>query len=163
MPLVCPQRAGKRAAESLVAVFTNWIANCEAPARLWPAPATWVPTTNGDIPLLLLNNRSGPAAPAPIGGLTAAELSKWHGSSSLFRRLYNNETCDKLAAYQGYVLKRRADQARPAVGLAEELYAREHGGQYPNSPQDLLGRYLNVLPGDVPQPAGQRASQAVAA
>jgi hypothetical protein len=136
-------------------VFTHWIANCDVPSSLWPNQSTWTPIGNGGFPLLLLSIPGSSGAPAAPEGLTAVELSKWHDSTLLFRRLFNNDTCYKLASYQSYVIKRRADQASLIVSLAEELYAKEHGGQYPSSPQDLVGRYLKRLPEDDLDSAGK--------
>lgn len=140
-------------------VFTNWIANCEMPSALWPNPATWAASGNRNVPLMLLTSSGGTGVPGPVGGLTAAELSNWHDSTLLFRRHYSNETCHKLASYQAYVIKRRADQVSLVLTLAEELYAKEHGGQYPGSPSDLVGRYLKALPDDSPSSVGNSAGQ----
>jgi hypothetical protein len=95
---------------------------------------------------LLLNSASGLGAPAPLEGLTPAELSDWFDSTLLFRRLFNDELRYKLASYQSYVIRWRADHAGLIDSLAEQLYAREHSGHLPSSPHDLVGPYLKALP-----------------
>jgi hypothetical protein len=140
-------------------VFTNWIAYCEGPSSLWPPSGRWAPISNGGVPLLLLNGRGGSGAPAPLAGLTATELSEWHDSTLLFRRLYNSDTWKKVDSYYSFVMRRRADRARLIVSLAEQLYAREHGGQLPRSPRDLVGPYLKTLPLDDLDPAERESER----
>jgi len=129
-------------------VFANWIANCERPSSLWPSSPTWAPINSGGTPLFLLNHRGVSGAPAPLEGLTAAELSKWYDSTPFLRRLLNKTLLIKLDSYQLYVVWRRADQAKLILNLAEQLYAREHGGQLPASPKDLVGPYFSTLPAE---------------
>ena len=127
-------------------VFANLIAGCEEPSSLWSSSATWAPISAGGAPLLLYTSPGGSVAPTPVEGLTAPELCNWYASTLLFRRLYNNNLCHKLSAYDSYMVRRRADHARLIVNLAKELYAREHGGHRPTSSRDLLGPYLKALP-----------------
>ncbi len=127
-------------------VFANWTARCEEPSSLWSSSTAPAPISPGGTPLLLLNSASGLGAPTPLEGLTPADLSDWYDSTLLFRRLFNNELRYKLASYQSYVIRRRADHAGLIVRLAEQLYAREHGGHLPTSPQELVGPYIKALP-----------------
>ncbi len=132
-------------------VFDNWIASCEQPASIWPVGMSWRPIRDGGMALVLLDCAGPWDTPTESAGLTAADLSKHFDSALLFRRLYNEDLCFKLTAYYSYVLTRRADTAKLILTLAEELYAREHAGKYPASPEELVGPYLKALPeGSIP-------------
>jgi hypothetical protein len=129
-------------------VFDNWIASCEQPASIWPVGMSWKPIRDGGMALVMLDCAGPWDTPSGSAGLTAADLSKHFESALLFRRLYNEDLCFKLTAYYSYVLTRRADHTKLLLMLAEELYAREHGGKYPASPKELVGPYLKALPDD---------------
>ena len=124
-------------------VFANWIACCDESSSQWSSSTTGAPISRRTS-LLLLTSRNDSEAPAPLEGLTATELSEWFDSTLLFRRLFRNELRHKLASYHRYAITRRADRAWLIVRLAEQLYAREHGGHLPDSPRDLVGPYLKA-------------------
>jgi len=75
-------------------------------------------------------------------------MSKWYDSTPFLRRLLNKTLLIKLDSYQLYVVWQRADHAKLILNLAAQLYTREHGGQVPASPKDLVGPYLRTLPDD---------------
>jgi hypothetical protein len=59
-----------------------------------------------------------------------------------------DDLCHKLSSYYRYVVTRPVAHTRLLVALAGELYARDHKGQYPTAPQELVGSYLKALPSD---------------
>ena len=126
--------------------FKNWITLCERPCTLWPRGTSWSPIAQGGTPLLLLNDAGSLGTPADVAGLTATDLGKWFDSTLFFRRQYNDDLSWKVGSYNSYVVTRLADQSRLIVDLANEMYARDHGGQYPTSAKELVGPYLKSLP-----------------
>jgi hypothetical protein len=118
-------------------VYANWLAHCERPASRWRSGT-----------LLLLNVGGGTGAPATPLGLSPADLSQWYDSTLFLRHLLNNAVHGGVDSYQSYLVRRSTNQAKLILTLAEQLYAREHGGRLPASPRDLVGPYLRTLPED---------------
>ncbi len=76
---------------------------------------------------MLLNDARALSAPSSVKGLTAAELNDWYQSTLLFRRVFNNNLCRKLASLRTFMLEARVDHARLIDSVAEALSERERG------------------------------------
>ena len=137
--------------------FANWVANCERTSALWPKPAPMPPGQKGP-ELFLLNDPEAPGPPAPIKGVSAAEVDEWYKTTLLLPRFFNagRNTFSQVYSHQLYVAWRRDHHANLILSLAEELYARDHGGQLPATPELLVGPYLKALPDGIVESAVTR-------
>ena len=117
--------------------YANWLAHCDRPPALRPAMIG-----TKEKPRLLYDVR-GP------GGLPARELVRLVQSSLLAR--------EALLAYDavlGALDRDRAQRAGLVMALAGRLYESERG-RPPESPEALVGTYLDRLPEGYVRPAGE--------
>ncbi|MBX6313234.1 MAG: hypothetical protein IRY99_10025 [Isosphaeraceae bacterium] len=119
----------ERTRRLLKLAYANILAHCDQPpGRRPPMIGT------KDAPLLLYDTSSPAGAPSP------AALVERLQSSHLFRAVF--------PAFGSLVRafdRDRATRAGLVIRLATELYQREHG-RPPDSPEDLVGTYLERLP-----------------
>jgi hypothetical protein len=81
-----------------------------------------------------------PGAPRPAGLFTPDQRDAWLESTLYLRLIWEN-----LDGFEQAEARESALRAGLVVRLAEELYKREHG-KLPDSPDQLVGPYLKMLP-----------------
>jgi hypothetical protein len=109
-------------------VLANWLAHCDRPLAEQP------PVSQGNLWLYDTKPVDRPSA-SPID---VAELRGWYDSTLLLKAYFP-------ATHLQFFANQRRNQAKLVIHLASELYRREHGVP-PDSPDVLVGTYLDKLP-----------------
>jgi hypothetical protein len=128
------KREPERSRRVLGLVFANWLACCDLPAARRPPMDS----------ALKLVFEVGPSAPESARVLPPDRLVAWSESTVIFSGL--------RPAFDSFLKSIDNETARNAslvVHLANQLYLREKG-ELPESPSDLIGPYLDVLPEGLP-------------
>lgn len=119
-------------------IFANQLAQCDRPLAQRPKkvqPSMQFPG------VFFYDNQGDPNAPAAARAIDPKGLIDWLDSTMLaWRFSHQFDNIDWMAASD------RSSRATMIVNLAEQLYAREHGGASPPSVDDLVGPYLDRLP-----------------
>jgi hypothetical protein len=131
------KREPERSRRVLALVFANWLASCDLPAARRPPMVS--PTK--------LVFEVGPSAPEAARVLSPDRLVAWSESTVIFSAL--------RPAFNDFLKAIDTERARHAslvVHLASQLYLRERG-RLPESPEALVGTYLDALPDGLPATA----------
>ena len=117
-------------------IFTNFLKNADTFADgegVFLEGPGWNP-----MPVLLTNAKQSEPTP---GGLNIAEITEWYEST-----IYLRELSPMLPWYVRGTVQRSVNQGTLTMALATQLYRREHAGQEPPSPTELVAPYTKALP-----------------
>ena len=130
-------------------IFVNWREHIDAFAA---GRGDTLQTPGWGPSLILLTDETG-ADPEP-GGLSVDEMDAWFDSTLDLKPLL-----PALSWYVRGTILRSVNQGTLEVDLASRLYAKEHDGTMPPSPDALVGPYLPTLPERFVDPTTMRPDQ----
>jgi tetratricopeptide (TPR) repeat protein len=131
------KREPERSRRVLGLVVANWLACCDLPAARRPPK-------DSTIKLIF---EVGPSAPESARVFPSDQLIAWSESTVIFKAFHPAD-----GAFRKTIDNEVVRHANLVIHLASQLYLRERG-RLPESPEELVGTYLDSLPEGLPTTA----------
>jgi hypothetical protein len=134
------RREPERSRRVLRLLFANWLAHAEAPVGHRPKPALQLSFRSWNSNWSLMLYETNASAPASARALPPTAVANWFLSTYDAKTVFVN---GDLGSAIGE--RERATHRALVIGLAEELFRREHG-RAPASESELVGTCVPSLP-----------------